>query len=477
MRTFVSSCCMIGLLLGCEPPPPPPADDDAGQDHGAELPTNRVPIPEAVQSNLGITFAGVERRAIRRVLRVPGRFELMPTARHDIAAMVAGRVDVLVAQFDEVAAGTPVAHIDAPRWRTQQKTLAQAFAEVANAKATIESMDPLQEAHARHEATLQASIDLWNERLVHLQAVREAGGGSSGDRNAARAALAEAQAELADVEERDAVLKADRIKAATALTAAERVLSLELDAAASMANLSVDRLTEAVDTSDGLQPRWRTLDAVTVLAPVSGVVGTLHATDGAWVDAHASLMQIVQPDQLRVVASALQSDAAVLRDGLPVDIVPPTTNISTGRRSLGATMEGRLQIGLHADPDDRTFTVYAELMDIDPWARPGVSVQLEVLTAPDAVGELAVPLAAVQHDGLQRVLFRRDPKDPAVVIRVDADLGRDDGRWVEVLSGLQDGDQVVLDGGYQLVLATSQSGATQKGGHFHSDGTWHEGEH
>ena len=55
------------------------------------------------------------------------------------------------------------------------------------------------------------------------------------------------------------------------------------------------------------------------------------------------------------------------------------------------------------------------------------------------------------------------------------ELGKDDGRWVALLSGVRDGDQIVLDGAFQLMLATS--GSIQKGGHFHSDGTYHEGEH
>jgi hypothetical protein len=33
----------------------------------------------------------------------------------------------------------------------------------------------------------------------------------------------------------------------------------------------------------------------------------------------------------------------------------------------------------------------------------------------------------------------------------------------------------VLDGGFQLMLA--MSGSIEKGGHFHADGTFHEGEH
>jgi hypothetical protein len=31
----------------------------------------------------------------------------------------------------------------------------------------------------------------------------------------------------------------------------------------------------------------------------------------------------------------------------------------------------------------------------------------------------------------------------------------------------------VLDGVYELKLASSQHGATPRGGHFHADGTWH----
>ena len=85
-----------------------------------------------------------------------------------------------------------------------------------------------------------------------------------------------------------------------------------------------------------------------------------------------------------------------------------------------------------------------------------------------------MPLAAVQQDGLEAVLFRRNPEKPNEVIRIEGDLGANDGRWVSVLSGLRDGDEVVLDGSFQLMLATS--GSMQKGGHFHADGTFHEGE-
>ena len=38
-----------------------------------------------------------------------------------------------------------------------------------------------------------------------------------------------------------------------------------------------------------------------------------------------------------------------------------------------------------------------------------------------------------------------------------------------------EGQEVVIDGVYQLKLATT--GQDLKGGHFHADGTWHEEDH
>ncbi len=55
---------------------------------------------------------------------------------------------------------------------------------------------------------------------------------------------------------------------------------------------------------------------------------------------------------------------------------------------------------------------------------------------------------------------------------MEADLGISDGKWVVARSGVTEGDEVVLDGVYELKLAGGGQGA-EGGGHFHADGTWH----
>ena len=99
---------------------------------------------------------------------------------------------------------------------------------------------------------------------------------------------------------------------------------------------------------------------------------------------------------------------------------------------------------------------------------------LQLVTASTGGPVLAIPRSAVVKDGIIHVFFKRDPMDPNKAIRVEADLGLDDGRWVEVKSDLGPNDEVVLQGAYELKLASAQSGTSQKGGHFHADGAYHE---
>jgi hypothetical protein len=52
-----------------------------GPVESAPVVTNRIDVPDAVRRNLGITFAKVERRQVASTIRVPGQFEMLPSAR------------------------------------------------------------------------------------------------------------------------------------------------------------------------------------------------------------------------------------------------------------------------------------------------------------------------------------------------------------------------------------------------------------
>lgn len=449
-----------------------PAPDEAQGEPEPTAPTNRIDIPASVRANLGVTFVGVERRRVAATLRVPGRFEYVPTARTEYRASVPGRIDLEVEELERVEQGARLYVIDSHAWRDHQRELSDTAGTIARLMAEIETFGPLRVAHEAHAARLEGVIEVRAERIAQLEEVASAGGGRRAQLLDARSELAAAEAALTEVRERDATLDAEESRARVDLVAARGRMALLLEAASALAGASVEELQADVDGA----PRWRGLRSLEVHADAAGVVEALNITDGAWAAEGAAVVTLVRPDRLRFHARGLQSDLALLRSGLPGRIVPPRPTASDGAVALTDAMPGVVALGLGGDPDARTVDLYVTPDALASWARPGVSAQLEVTLDPDAPEALAVPLAAVQRDGLRSVLFKRATDDPDQAVRVEADLGRDDGRWVEVLSGFGPGDEVVLDGAFQLMLATSQTGASQKGGHFHADGTYHEGE-
>lgn len=445
--------------------------------HADEQPSsnpNLIDIPPTVRSNLGISFVEVERRSVEKTLRVPGRFEYLPSARREYRTPLPGRVELVVDQFQRVEAGAVLYRIDSPGWRELQQQLTEAGSEVERLRSQIDTYGPLLEAHEEHEQSLRSAIEVWTQRVAGLEKLREAGGGRVEQLTQARAELSSTRADLAEVREKKATLIAERQQAQAGIRAAESRLSYLLDSAAAIVGIDRNELSVTSDIEGREKPRWASIDRIEVRSDVAGVVAQLGLTNGSWADEKTAVLTIVQSDRLRFRASGLQSDLGVLRDGLTARIVSPTPTASGRSIPISDAMTGELMVGLEGDPNDRTVELFVVPEELSEWARPGVSAQLEIVIDPSANTELAIPLAAVQRDGLIPVIFRRMPGNPNKVMRMEADLGRDDGRWVELLSGVADGDEIVLDGGFQLML--SVSGSIQKGGHYH-DGTFHEGEH
>lgn len=450
------------MLAGCKRG----AEAPAAAVEAAAAPTNRVDIPAAVRQNLGITFAKVESRAVARTLRVPGRFELLPTAHREYRAHAPGRVELLVERYEKVEPGAALYRLDSPRWREVQRELTDAQAQVTLAGAAVASIGPFMNAHEKHHTEIERVVELWTKRVADLERLQAAGGARGDDVLAARAALASARTDFAETLEKEAELSARRTDTAAQLEAATARMGILLDAAASLSG----RTREELEASEGGKALWQRLHAIEVRAVSAGVVDDVLATSGAYVDQNAEVLATVQPERVCFKADGLQSDLGKLADGLAARVVAPAGG------SLGAaqSVPGVLTLAPTADSERRTIgLVVMPAGELPAWVRAGVSGFVEVEVMGKGGEGLAIPLACVARDGTASLIFRRDPKDANKAIRIEADLGVDDGRWVAIKSGVAEGDEIVLDGVYQLMVATS--GSIAKGGHFHSDGTFHEG--
>jgi hypothetical protein len=284
-------------------------------------------------------------------------------------------------------------------------------------------------------------------------------------------ALAKADFKRADLEAEATVLHAE-------LTGRKAELDAALTTATNIVNahggpkenaLSSDDLLKPVEIDGRQLPRYRSIGWIDARAIEPGIVASLAITDGSFVDETTLVLTTIDPTKIRFRALGLQSDLAKFERAPAARIVP-----HQGRGgNLNDAVPADLALGLDADPGQRTIPLYANPREPRPWARPGVSAFLEVVTASTGGPVLAIPRSAVVKDGITHVFFKRDALDPNKAIRVEADLGLDDGRWVEVKSDLGPNDEVVLQGAYELKLASAQSGTSQKGGHFHADGAFH----
>lgn len=425
--SVISLLAVVFLLPACN------RDDEAGagsaEEGAGEPPTNRVDIPSTVRNNLGITFAKVERRSVATTIRVPGSFELQPLAKHEYRLMLPGRVEFAVDQFDEVKPGTVLYRFRSSKW-----------------------------------LELQAQIDLVRASLDQAHSKFEVA-------EARSKALREADFKRADLEAKVAELQADVTRQETELHASLKnaARTLNLHSAPDSKNLTTSNLLAPVEKDDRSLLFYQTIDSIEVRATEPGFVQSLAVTDGAFVEETALLLTTVDPSKVRFRALGLQSDLLRFEKAPHVQIVPPQGNGS----DINESVEGELTVGLEADPNHRTVTLFAKPKELRPWIRPGVSAFLEVAAESTEGVVLAIPRSAVVKDGITHVFFKRDPANANKAIRVEADLGVDDGRWIEVKSEVGPNDEVVLDGAYELKLATAQSGTAQKGGHFHADGTYH----
>jgi multidrug efflux pump subunit AcrA (membrane-fusion protein) len=440
-----------------------PSAPAAAGNQGDPAPTNRVAIPTAVRQNLGISFVTAERRRIAKTLRVPGRFEHDPSAVRLYNAPIDGRVRLLVALYDYVDPGTPLFRLDAPEWRELQQELEDALIISQHTRRRIAA--ETDRIHSIHQ-----EISGLRDRLDHLEKLDAAGGGRASDIAETKLRLNQAHSQLAQAEADLSLAEAEsiRLQPLDNPDLPNPSFTRALQRAASWTGLSSDQLLATLHTPDGPQPRWRVMNTLEIVAARSGRVEFLDHSGEGWARAGDLILRITDPDALIFRANGLQSDIGLLRDGQRASIAPP----QGGSLHLQDSVEAELQIGVQADPRTRTIDLLLSPRRLPAWARHGMAAFAEIVVDETAREEVAIPLSSIVSDGLEPIFFLRDRLDPDQVVRVVADLGLHDGRWVAIRSGIKAGDEVVLDGAYELKL--SGSGKAAQGGHFHADGAFHE---
>lgn len=178
---------------------------------------------------------------------------------------------------------------------------------------------------------------------------------------------------------------------------------------------------------------------ITLFAPIAGTVVENAIVVGGMVDQASEILTLLDPRTLCVAADVYERDIAKVRKGQDVEITVPAFP--------GLMFQGKLQyIGDILKEETRTITVRTEIENRGLRLKPGMFASLRIVLDEQSRA-LVVPESAVLDDGGDKILFIK--KDGAFHPRV-VTLGSKIDGFVEVLQGVDEGDEVVTAGSYQL---------------------------
>ena len=193
-------------------------------------------------------------------------------------------------------------------------------------------------------------------------------------------------------------------------------------------------------------------DSITWPAPRDGVVLERNAVDGQGFKAGDVLFRIADHSLVWVMADIAEGDIGALKPGQPVKV---TTRAHPGRIFNGTVAV----VYPHLMKETRTVRVRIELPNPDLALLPDMYADVDIATGSDE-SVATVPESAVIDSGTRQVAIvdkgegRFEPRD--------VKLGRKGDGYVEVLSGLEAGESVVVNGNF-LIDAESNLQAALKG--------------
>lgn len=191
-------------------------------------------------------------------------------------------------------------------------------------------------------------------------------------------------------------------------------------------------------------------------SPLSGTVIERNLSQGQVIEPSQTLFRIGSLSTLWLVAHAPERDAVRVPAGARARVAVPALPGQT----LGARV---LLVGSQVEMSSRTIPVRLELPNPGGALRPGMSATVW-LPVGEGAPVLAVPAGALQRLGDNWCVFV--PRaDGVFEVRV-AGRGRDLGGEAEILSGLQAGETIVVEGAF-LLKAEAEKARGEGAGHDH----------
>jgi membrane fusion protein, heavy metal efflux system len=181
---------------------------------------------------------------------------------------------------------------------------------------------------------------------------------------------------------------------------------------------------------------------VTVTSPLSGTITARKVGPGQFIrqDNTDPLFVIADLAQMWMLANVYESDVPWIKVGQPVEV----RVMAYPEEVFKATIT---YIGAAVDPATHRVDVRAVVDNPAQKLKPEMFATFRIITHTD-MQYLAVPLSAVVRDGDKTSVWVAQPEHQFV--RREVKLGLEQNGYVQILSGLQAGEQVATEGGLLL---------------------------
>lgn len=242
----------------------------------------------------------------------------------------------------------------------------------------------------------------------------------------AQAQLKEAQARVKEATDAYSRLKTSHDRGATSSSA--------LDSA--RANLDASRAQIAAAQA-GLSKAQEQMEYTVVRAPYSGVVLKRHINIGEIANAGQALMTGFSLENLRALSNVSQDLIADVRKHSRARVL-----VGNGEQQHSIPAE-KLTFAPYADENGHTFKVRVDLPPNTDNLYPGMFVKVAFVTGEEK--RLVIPHDAIAFRGEVRAVYTLSPEDSSLNMRQIRIGKKYPNGMTEVLAGLEEGDQIVVN--------------------------------
>ena len=202
---------------------------------------------------------------------------------------------------------------------------------------------------------------------------------------------------------------------------------------------------------------------LSVRARSAGVVRNVGITQGSWGEQGAPVIEMSHP-------AAMEIRGELYSGSIPA-FESIRATIPAGRENV--EVAGTWRLSEQADAAKQTRTLFFTPQELPAGARPGQLCRMDLYAA-ETADTVSIPDSAVVRVGLDDLVFTEVGEGTYVAVTVHAGESR---RGMTPVAGLPKGQKIVVKGGQELKQLLPSAAAAKKPGHFHADGSFHEGEH